>query len=145
MPRLGLFLESRYRNTFGKEPPESAPSLEEQRDLKARLAEERKAQGRPEPAAVLEYRTSRREELVRRFEGQEKDANDRSFRLELLKREMLRDARLENDLRERLTYLKLGLPSPVTPPLSVDPALQRIADEMAELKTAMRKLAEAKK
>ena len=43
MPRLGLFLASRYRNTFGKEPPESAPSLEEQRDLKARLAAERKA------------------------------------------------------------------------------------------------------
>lgn len=43
MPRLGLFLASRYRNTFGKEPPQSAPSLEEQRDLKARLAAERKA------------------------------------------------------------------------------------------------------
>lgn len=43
LPRLGLFLASRYRNTFGKEPPESAPSLEEQKDLKARLAAEKKA------------------------------------------------------------------------------------------------------
>ena len=43
LPRLGLYLAGRYRNIFGKEPPESALSLEEQRDLKARLAAEKKA------------------------------------------------------------------------------------------------------
>lgn len=43
MLRLELFLAGHYRNTFGKEPPESAPSLEEQRELKARLAAEKKA------------------------------------------------------------------------------------------------------
>lgn len=51
MPRLGLFLASRYRNTFGKEPPDSAPSLEAERDLKARLAEEQKV-SRPTEASL---------------------------------------------------------------------------------------------
>jgi ribosome-binding protein aMBF1 (putative translation factor) len=51
MPRLGLFLASRYRNTFGKEPPDSAPSLEAERELKARLATDRKV-ARPSEASL---------------------------------------------------------------------------------------------
>jgi RNA polymerase sigma factor (sigma-70 family) len=86
----------------------------------------------------------RRKELVRRLETQEIDKTQRTLDLERLEREMLRVERLSTEFRTRLEYLKLDL-APLPFPIGIDPTLERLLNEVADLKKEVQKMAESRK
>jgi RNA polymerase sigma factor (sigma-70 family) len=112
-------------------------------DAERLVAEDEKDQKIAGADTKLTQLNARRAVLSNRLLKQEAEQSDRNFRLELIKRDMNRVERLGNEFRTRLEYLKLGLsPSPAP---TTDPAIQKLIEEVAELKLEVRKLAEAKK
>ena len=113
-------------------------------DAERLAAEEENDLKTPSTARKLTLLKARRDELVRRLRDQESKKSEQTFRLEIVKCDMMRMERLATELRERLEYLKLDLAPPQSS-MPAEPTLERLVKEVAELKVEVRKLAEAKK